>query len=134
MLPAAFVTLNELPLTASGKVNRLALPAPTNLKRKPARTAVLQTPLEKLLLPIWIDILGVNIGTHDNFFEHGGHSKGGPWSCQREQLHLRAICERSTSGFPGKIQRSSCALISGADRRPVAPASTAALGSDIGPS
>ncbi|PYS56525.1 MAG: non-ribosomal peptide synthetase, partial [Acidobacteria bacterium] len=74
MLPAAFVTVGELPLTGSGKVNRLALPAPTNLKREPAKTAAAQTPLEKLLVPIWIDILGVNIGIHDNFFEHGGHS------------------------------------------------------------
>jgi amino acid adenylation domain-containing protein len=74
MLPAAFVTLDELPLTASGKVNRPALPAPTKLNREPAKTAAPQTTLEKLLLPIWIDILGVNLGIHDNFFEHGGHS------------------------------------------------------------
>src|SRR5207302_514527 len=32
------------------------------------------TPLEKLLLPIWRDVLATNIGVHDNFFECGGHS------------------------------------------------------------
>ena len=75
MLPATFVSLAALPVTASGKVNRLALPAPVELDHKPAAALSLpQTTLEKLLLPIWNDVLGVTVGVHDNFFECGGHS------------------------------------------------------------
>ena len=87
MVPSAFVMLDELPLTSSGKLNRRALPAPEilELRRGSAptfeedlqgtRTAAPQTPLEKRLATIWSDLLDVNaIGTNDNFFELGGHS------------------------------------------------------------
>jgi amino acid adenylation domain-containing protein len=74
MLPAAFVMLDSLPLTASGKVNRRALPAPVKIKRELTLMAVPQTDLEGLLLPIWADVLGTQIGVHDNFFDCGGHS------------------------------------------------------------
>jgi thioesterase domain-containing protein/acyl carrier protein len=75
MLPAAFVVLDSLPLTASGKVDRTALPAPLEFNRKrPAAPAAVHTALERLLLPIWSEVLGVQVGAHDNFFESGGHS------------------------------------------------------------
>jgi thioesterase domain-containing protein/aryl carrier-like protein len=66
--------LDSLPLTASGKVNRRALPAPVNFKRELTLMTAPQTALEKLLLPIWSDVLGTQISVHDNFFECGGHS------------------------------------------------------------
>jgi acyl carrier protein len=76
MVPSAFVTLDELPLTAHGKIDRAALPAPSasrlELERShtPARNVV-----EEVLVNIWQQVLGVaRIGIHDSFFDIGGHS------------------------------------------------------------
>jgi amino acid adenylation domain-containing protein len=73
MVPSAFVVLERLPLTPSGKVNRRALPAP---ERAVGQGGFLpQDTLELVLLKIWEDVLGIRpIGVHDNFFELGGHS------------------------------------------------------------
>jgi amino acid adenylation domain-containing protein len=76
MLPAAFVQLDALPLTPSGKVDRRALPAPDGQRPEMERVYIApRTPVEKALAKIWSDILGVErVGVHDNFFELGGHS------------------------------------------------------------
>ena len=75
MIPAAFVTVEGMPLTTTGKVDRAALrrlsytPA-VKTEHAPARDAV-----EESVAAIWSEILGVEvIGVHDNFFELGGHS------------------------------------------------------------
>jgi amino acid adenylation domain-containing protein len=76
MIPAAFVTLDALPLNASGKVDRRALPAPD--RARPDVEAALVTPrssLEEALAGIFAQVLGVEeVGIYDNFFELGGHS------------------------------------------------------------
>lgn len=75
MVPAAFVVLPKLPLTANGKVDRKALPAPdvktdTLTPYLPPRDS-----LEFQLAKLWEKALArPHIGIHDNFFEHGGHS------------------------------------------------------------
>lgn len=76
MLPAAFVMLESLPLTPSGKVDRRALPAIDNIRQGTEATFVApQEELEVRLTKIWEDILNVRpIGIKDNFFELGGHS------------------------------------------------------------
>ena len=73
MVPAAFVFLPALPLNVSGKVDRRALPPPTDA---PADSWVPpRTPLEVALAGIWSQCLGVErIGLHDDFFALGGHS------------------------------------------------------------
>jgi nonribosomal peptide synthetase DhbF len=73
MLPGAFVALETLPLTASGKVDHRALPAP---ERAPERDHVPPTtPAEAAIAGFWAETLGVErVGVHDNFFEIGGHS------------------------------------------------------------
>ncbi|HEY3581717.1 MAG TPA: condensation domain-containing protein, partial [Pyrinomonadaceae bacterium] len=76
MVPSAFVFLDALPLTANGKVDRQALPAPTSARPESGETFVApSTPAEEVLAGIWAELLGVEqVGIHDNFFELGGHS------------------------------------------------------------
>ncbi|MDY6950341.1 MAG: amino acid adenylation domain-containing protein [Thermodesulfobacteriota bacterium] len=76
MVPSAWVMLERLPLTPSGKVNRLALPAP--IRKGPELQGTFVAPkdaLERRLTKIFEDVLGVQgIGVKDDFFELGGHS------------------------------------------------------------
>jgi acyl carrier protein len=76
MVPSAFVLLDALPLTPSGKMDRRALPAPSTAR--PALGAAYVAPrtaVEELLAGIWAEVLGLErIGIHDSFFELGGHS------------------------------------------------------------
>jgi amino acid adenylation domain-containing protein/non-ribosomal peptide synthase protein (TIGR01720 family) len=76
MVPAAFVLLDALPRTPSGKVDRLALPAPDELGGNGRRSyAPPRAPVEEKLVAIWAEILGVErVGVHDSFFELGGDS------------------------------------------------------------
>ncbi|HYO54957.1 non-ribosomal peptide synthetase [Archangium sp.] len=73
MVPSAFVVLEALPLTSSGKVDRKALPAPDVVSR--SVYVAPRTPVEELLAQIWAEVLGCErVGIHDDFFELGGHS------------------------------------------------------------
>jgi len=76
MIPAVFVRLAELPLTANGKLDRKALPAPDGSRPVLEREFVApRTETEKVLAEILSEVLGVSqVGIHDNFFELGGHS------------------------------------------------------------
>ncbi len=76
MVPATFVTLDALPLTPTGKIDRLALPAPPPVDgARDQGDGVPQDGLERDLAEIWAKVLGVSsVGRHDNFFELGGHS------------------------------------------------------------
>ena len=76
MLPAAFISLEALPLTASGKVDRQALPALTEDHRGAEDSFVApRTQQEKILANIWAQVLGLTrVGVYDNFFELGGDS------------------------------------------------------------
>ena len=76
MVPAAYVRLDALPLTPSGKIDRRGLPLPdikdvgVQDQYTPARNGI-----EKQLAQIWSEVLGIErIGIHDNFFALGGHS------------------------------------------------------------
>ncbi len=76
MSPSAFVTLNALPKTPSGKVDRRALPAPDGARPElEAAYVAPTTSKEKILSVIWAQVLGLaQVGIHDNFFELGGDS------------------------------------------------------------
>jgi amino acid adenylation domain-containing protein len=76
MIPSAFVLLPQWPLTANGKLDRKALPAPDKNRPALGREFVApRTTLEKVLTDLWIDVLKVDqVGVNDNFFELGGDS------------------------------------------------------------
>ncbi|HEX6288827.1 MAG TPA: amino acid adenylation domain-containing protein [Herpetosiphonaceae bacterium] len=76
MIPSIVVPLNAFPLTASGKVDRQALPVPHLALSDRAQTYVgPRNELEQAVAAIWEEVLGVErIGIHDNFFALGGHS------------------------------------------------------------
>lgn len=76
MLPTAFVVLTSLPLTANGKVDRRALPAPDQVASAADRDASgPRTEVEATLAEVWGQILGLEtVGIYENFFDLGGHS------------------------------------------------------------
>ncbi len=76
MIPSVFVIQDALPLTPTGKVDRLALPAPNKSRPELGNSYVApSTPVEKELAQIWAEVLSLDeIGIHDNFFDLGGHS------------------------------------------------------------
>ena len=74
MIPAFFVLLDKIPLTANGKLDRQALPAPEVSALAAGYTAP-RDPVEKILAKIWSEVLKVDrIGVDDGFFDLGGHS------------------------------------------------------------
>jgi amino acid adenylation domain-containing protein len=76
MVPGAIVEIKELPLTASGKIDRKRLPKAESIKTsvaEPEKTP--RTEIERFIAEIWQEHLKVaNIGVDDNFFDLGGHS------------------------------------------------------------
>jgi amino acid adenylation domain-containing protein len=76
MIPAVIVQLPELPLTANGKVDKRALPAPDQSRPELEVSFVApRTPAEEVVAGIWAQVLRVEqVGVHDNFFELGGNS------------------------------------------------------------
>jgi amino acid adenylation domain-containing protein/non-ribosomal peptide synthase protein (TIGR01720 family) len=75
MVPAAFVLLEEMPLTATGKINRRALPEPQRERSSGGAYVAPRSEREARLAAIWSEVLGVpEVGVEDNFFELGGDS------------------------------------------------------------
>jgi amino acid adenylation domain-containing protein len=75
MVPSGFVTLQTLPLTANGKLDRKALPAPDHSSVVSAEYQAPVGEVETAIARIWQTVLGLpRIGRHDNFFELGGYS------------------------------------------------------------
>nr|WP_272818734.1 non-ribosomal peptide synthetase [Prescottella equi] len=72
MVPASIIVLDEVPLTAVGKLDRQALPAP-NFEARDFRAPA--SPTEELVARAFVDVLGVDrAGLDDDFFDLGGNS------------------------------------------------------------
>ncbi len=75
MIPQHIITLKEFPQTANGKINYKELPFPKGEKTEVKKHIAPRNEVEKKLLSIWSDFLGIDkIGIDDNFFEIGGNS------------------------------------------------------------
>ncbi len=76
MVPQHFVPVEAFPLTPNGKVDKKALPSPKNQHAdRKADAKPPQTPTEKGLAKIWVEVLNLeHLGREDSFFELGGHS------------------------------------------------------------
>ncbi|MFL1563961.1 amino acid adenylation domain-containing protein [Pseudomonas sp. O64] len=75
MLPSAYVPLAHLPLTANGKIDRKALPAPSVDAMNSREFEAPSDALELTLAQLWAEVLKLEqVGRHDSFFELGGHS------------------------------------------------------------
>nr|QEO73764.1 AMP-dependent synthetase and ligase [uncultured bacterium] len=137
MIPSVFVPLAEMPLTANGKVNRRALPAPASTRADGAVARVApRTHVEKGLADIWSQLLGLDaVGIHDNFFELGGHSLLATQlvSQVREtfqvELPLRSIFERPTVAELAALTEESARAAQGLQFPPI----TAAARGESGP-
>jgi amino acid adenylation domain-containing protein len=75
MIPASFTPIARMPLLASGKVDRIALPKPSGRGLQDARTVAPSNDMEAWLLEIWESVLGTSgFGVSDSFFDLGGNS------------------------------------------------------------
>ncbi len=75
MVPSKLITLDKMPLTANGKINRASLPKPITDDEFVTDYVAPSSTTEKALAEIWCEVLGLEkIGIDDNFFELGGHS------------------------------------------------------------
>jgi amino acid adenylation domain-containing protein/thioester reductase-like protein/non-ribosomal peptide synthase protein (TIGR01720 family) len=75
MVPSFFIQLKEFPLTSSGKVDRHALPEPSENLHNVAEYIAPGDEIQMTMAAIWQEVLGVTkIGINDNFFELGGDS------------------------------------------------------------
>lgn len=115
MVPSSVVLLPVFPYTASGKVDRLALPAPdaASFSRESAPVAP-RDHIEQGLMQMWTQLLGVPVpGIHAQFFELGGHSLLATQvvSQMREvfgvELSLRTFFERPTIAALGEAVRDA---------------------------
>jgi len=135
MIPSAFVILDALPLTPTGKVDYRALPMPSTTR--PDLDSTFKAPrnhTEHLLADIWEKVLGIDaIGVADNFFELGGNSLLAARLIVRtekvfgKKIPLATIFQRPTveklarilNGEEQSIARSSLVLIqTGGSRLP----------------
>jgi acyl-CoA synthetase (AMP-forming)/AMP-acid ligase II len=75
MIPSLIVTIDAIPLTANGKLDRTALPDPFHAAGSRREFAAPAEGMEQLLADIWQEVLKVQrVSANDNFFDLGGHS------------------------------------------------------------
>lgn len=123
MIPAFFVQVDAIPLTANGKTDRNALPKPNTAQSGGKALAAPETALEESLCRIWQKTLGIEaIGIDDNFFDLGGHSLKGMMLIANIQAELeksvplKALFEATDCSPTGGLYGGVCRF-----RRPSSP-------------
>src|SRR5262249_18373168 len=103
MVPSQFVTLDALPLSGQGKVDRKALPLPDAVPQTTTELPPDQlTPIEQVVLEAWNEVFQGRVGVHDNFFDLGGDSVAAMQIMSRLnnalaiELPLRSLFEHPT--------------------------------------
>ncbi|WP_436386012.1 amino acid adenylation domain-containing protein [Amycolatopsis sp. MEPSY49] len=121
MVPSAFVVLDKLPVLASGKLDRKALPSPERFAAGPGRAP--RNPVEQLLCEMFADVLGVpQAGPDDDFFGLGGHSLLATRLIQRiraavgAEVPVRAVFDAPT---PAALAELLAGAVTGTERRPL---------------
>jgi len=116
MVPEAILVLEEIPLTANGKIDRKRLPLVSNSVRQLEEEYVApQTPIEEIVVGIFEEALCLDwVGIHDNFFEIGGHSLLATRVISRVrstfdvEIGVRSIFEEATAeGLARKIAEAT---------------------------
>ena len=130
MVPAAFVSLDKIPLTYNGKLDQRALPAPDRASLWQSQEFVPpRTGTEKKLAEIWSSLLGVErVGVRDRFLDLGGDSL----------MVLRALSQARESGLPVSLRNlyqygSIAELAEVIDGAPAAPDGGPHLSGDLPP-
>ncbi|MGO0999603.1 amino acid adenylation domain-containing protein [Lysobacter sp. CA196] len=101
MIPSAFVRLQALPLTANGKLDRKALPAPDQASVSSRGFEAPQGETERVIAGVWQELLGLErVGRHDHFFELGGHSLLLIGLIERLRQHGLSVDVRSVFAAP----------------------------------
>lgn len=131
MIPQAVVVLDELPLSAHGKIDRSALPAPASGSDRPSLPP--QNELERLVAEIWTELLpGTSVGMEQNFFDIGGHSL----LLVALQHKVQAVTGRDVELldlFRHTSVRAQAAFLGERDDAPARPAARAAAAGSSGP-
>ncbi|WP_253267541.1 non-ribosomal peptide synthetase, partial [Streptomyces sp. NL15-2K] len=118
MVPAAFVVLEELPLTANRKLDRKALPAPAARNEETPAVAP-RTAAEETLAAIWAEVLGVpRPSVHDNFFDLGGDSISSLKVVSRIRTALGAALSPRVLFDEPTVARLAAVLTTGEDDTP----------------
>ncbi|HKG21152.1 MAG TPA: amino acid adenylation domain-containing protein, partial [Blastocatellia bacterium] len=129
MVPSLFIEIAGLPVTPSGKVDRLALPSiegispESDRQFRPPRTAI-----EEVLAAIWEQVLAIKqVGIDDNFFDLGGHSLNATQVISRVRealqvdLPLRALFEAPTISSLRRTIEAARGAASGVVLQPIVP-------------
>jgi len=119
MVPAELLVLEALPLTATGKVDRKALPAPERpLGEVEEELGLRRTPTEEVVAAAWAEVLRLpRVGSREDFFELGGHSLLATQvisrlrAAFRVELPVRALFEAPT--VAGLAERVDAAMRAG---------------------